>query len=178
MQIKPTSLKEIASLINSKFIGNENHIITGFNEIHRVVAGDIVFVDHPKYYDKALNSAASTIIINKQVNCPEGKALIIHPEPFTAFNFLTKHRGILHSMTFCLILTVILASFNQKLALPFFLGYSLHLVADSFTIAGIKPFWPSTKVIKGFVRTGGLTERILLCSLITADVILFIASIT
>lgn len=94
------------------------------------------------------------------------------------FNFLTKHRGILHSMTFCIILTVIFASFNQKLALPFFLGYSLHLVADSFTVIGIKPFWPSTKVIKGFIRTGGLIERILLCSLIIADVILFIAIIT
>jgi len=91
MQIKSTSLKEIAALINSKFIGAENHIITGFNEIHRVVAGDVVFVDHPKYYDKALNSAASTIIINKEVDCPLGKALIIHPEPFTAFNTLTKH---------------------------------------------------------------------------------------
>lgn len=92
-------------------------------------------------------------------------------------NFLTKHRGILHSMTFCIILTVIFVSFNPKLALPFFLGYSLHLVADSFTITGIKPFWPSNKVIKGFIRTGGLTERILLFSLITADVILFIAII-
>lgn len=91
MQIKPTSLKEIASLINSKFIGDENHVITGFNEIHRVENGDVVFVDHPKYYDKALTSAASTIIINKEVDCPKGKALIIHSEPFTAFNILTKH---------------------------------------------------------------------------------------
>ena len=91
MQIKPTSLKEIASIINSKFIGNEHHLITGLNEIHRVKIGDIVFVDHPKYYEKALNSAASTIIINKEVDCPLGKALIIHPEPFTAFNTLTKH---------------------------------------------------------------------------------------
>ena len=91
MQIKSTSLKEIAALINSKFIGDENHIITGFNEIHRVVSGDVVFVDHPKYYDKALACAASTIIINKEVDCPKGKALLIHPEPFTAFNTLTKY---------------------------------------------------------------------------------------
>jgi UDP-3-O-[3-hydroxymyristoyl] glucosamine N-acyltransferase len=91
MQIRSTSLKEIAALINSKYIGDDNHAITGFNEIHRVASGDIVFVDHPKYYEKALNSAASTIIINKEVDCPPGKALIIHDEPFTAFNFLTKH---------------------------------------------------------------------------------------
>jgi UDP-3-O-[3-hydroxymyristoyl] glucosamine N-acyltransferase len=29
----------------------------GMNEIHVVEKGDIVFVDHPKYYTKALNSA-------------------------------------------------------------------------------------------------------------------------
>lgn len=91
MKINPTTLKEIASIIRAKFIGNENHIITGFNEIHRVEKGDVVFVDHPKYYDKALNCAATTIIINKEVDCPEGKALIICDEPFTAFNTLTRH---------------------------------------------------------------------------------------
>ena len=91
MQIKPTTLKDIAALINAEYIGNENHIITGFNEIHRVNAGDVVFVDHPKYYNKALQSLATTILINKKVDCPEGKALIIHDEPFTAFNILTQH---------------------------------------------------------------------------------------
>jgi UDP-3-O-[3-hydroxymyristoyl] glucosamine N-acyltransferase len=91
MQINPITLKEISAILGSKFIGDPSHIITGLNEIHRVAKGDIVFVDHPKYYDKALNSAASTIIINKEVECPEGKALIIHAEPFTAFNILTKH---------------------------------------------------------------------------------------
>lgn len=91
MQITPTPLKEIAAFINAPFVGNEHHLVTGFNEIHRVGPGDAVFVDHPKYYDKALNSAATTIIINKEVECPAGKALIIHPEPFTAFNQLTAH---------------------------------------------------------------------------------------
>jgi len=91
MQISPTTLNVIASIISAEYIGSENHIITGFNEIHRVEAGDVVFVDHPKYYDKALQSAATTIIINKKVDCPAGKALIIHQEPFTAFNQLTQH---------------------------------------------------------------------------------------
>lgn len=91
MQIKPTTLKELADIIKAEFIGDANHIITGFNEIHRVTAGDVVFVDHPKYYTKALQSAATTIIINKRVECPEGKALLIVDEPFTAFNILTEH---------------------------------------------------------------------------------------
>jgi len=91
MQITPTSLKQIAALIDSKFVGDPNHLILGFNEIHRVQKGDCVFVDHPKYFFNALNSAASTVIINSEVECPPGKALIFHPEPFTAFNTLTKH---------------------------------------------------------------------------------------
>ena len=61
------------------------------NEIHVVTAGDIVFVDHPKYYDKALRSAATIILINKNVDCPEGKALLISDDPFRDFNYLTKH---------------------------------------------------------------------------------------
>jgi UDP-3-O-[3-hydroxymyristoyl] glucosamine N-acyltransferase len=91
MRITPTPLKDIAAIVNASYIGSDQHLITGFNEIHRVEKGDVVFVDHPKYYDKALHCAASTIIINQKVDCPEGKALIIHNEPFTAFNQLTLH---------------------------------------------------------------------------------------
>jgi UDP-3-O-[3-hydroxymyristoyl] glucosamine N-acyltransferase len=85
------TLKEIAAVINSEYIGDENFPISGMNEIHVVETGDIVFVDHPKYYDKALNSAATTILINKIVVCPEGKSLLISDDPFRDFNILSKH---------------------------------------------------------------------------------------
>ncbi len=91
MKIPSTPLKDIAALIGAEFVGTPVHPVTGFNEIHRVKQGDCVFVDHPKYYDKALKSAASTVIINKKVDCPEGMALILHEQPFTAFNTLTRH---------------------------------------------------------------------------------------
>ena len=78
-------LKEVASIIDAKFIGDENFPVHGINEIHRVEAGDIVFVDHPKYYDKALQSAATIVLINKEVECPDGKALIISDDPFRDF---------------------------------------------------------------------------------------------
>lgn len=84
-------LKEIASLADCKYIGSDDHPINGINEIHVVEHGDIVFVDHPKYYDKALNSAATTIIIDKEVEAPPGKALLIHAKPFDIFNKLNKH---------------------------------------------------------------------------------------
>jgi UDP-3-O-[3-hydroxymyristoyl] glucosamine N-acyltransferase len=88
---KPQTLQEIALLLNVEYIGNANFEILGINEIHVVEKGDLVFVDHPKYYDKALNSAATTILINKKVDCPEGKALLISQDPFSDFNKITKH---------------------------------------------------------------------------------------
>ena len=88
---KVHSLEEIANLLNCEFIGDKSFPVLGMNEIHVVESGDIVFVDHPKYYDKALQSAATIVLINKKVDCPEGKALLISDDPFRDFNTLTKH---------------------------------------------------------------------------------------
>ena len=85
------TLKQIATIISAKFVGDEDFPVLGMNEIHVVTEGDIVFVDHPKYYDKALNSAATIILINKEVPCPEGKALLISDDPFRDFNKLTEY---------------------------------------------------------------------------------------
>jgi UDP-3-O-[3-hydroxymyristoyl] glucosamine N-acyltransferase len=88
---KPQTLHQIAKLLNVDYIGDANFQVLGINEIHVVEQGDIVFVDHPKYYDKALNSAATIILINKKVDCPEGKALLISDDPFRDFNKITNH---------------------------------------------------------------------------------------
>ncbi len=88
---KPYSLKQIAHLIDCKFVGSDDFEILGINEIHVVESGDIVFVDHPKYYDKALESAATIVLINKEVECPKGKALLISDDPFRDFNRITDH---------------------------------------------------------------------------------------
>ena len=88
---KQYTLLEIASLLGIRYVGEVNHQITGLNEIHFVESGDIVFVDHPKYYSKALNSSATTILINREVECPKGKALLISNEPFSDFNRLITH---------------------------------------------------------------------------------------
>lgn len=88
---QPQTLKQIASLLGIEFVGADDFQVLGMNEIHVVEPGDIVFVDHPKYYDKALNSKATIILINKKVDCPEGKALLLSDEPFNDFNKLTRH---------------------------------------------------------------------------------------
>lgn len=88
---KVNSLKEIAKIINCEYVGDADFPVHGINEIHVVEPGDVVFVDHPKYYDKALQSAATIILINKKVECPEGKALLLSDDPFRDFNILTRH---------------------------------------------------------------------------------------
>jgi len=86
---QPYTLEQIATIINAKYVGASDFLVLGMNEIHVVQAGDIVFVDHPKYYEKALHSKATIVLINKEVECPEGKALLISDDPFRDFNKLT-----------------------------------------------------------------------------------------
>lgn len=87
----PVAISWIASLINAELIGDVNGQATGINEIHKVETGDLVFVDHPKYYDKCINSAATFIIINKKTDCPEGKALLVVTQPFEAYCTIVNH---------------------------------------------------------------------------------------
>ena len=87
----PVSIKWIASLIDATIIGNDTLTATGINELHKVEKGDLVFVDHPKYYTTCINSAASFIIINKITDCPEGKALLIVENPFEAYCKIVNH---------------------------------------------------------------------------------------
>ena len=88
---KPVPLTSIAALIKAELIGNTTASATGINEIHKVEKGDLVFVDHPKYYDKCINSDASFIIINKKTGFPEGKALLVTEEPFEAYQAIVSH---------------------------------------------------------------------------------------
>lgn len=83
------TLKQIATIIRAEYVGADDFPVLGMNEIHVVREGEIVFVDHPKYYDKALNCNATVVLINKKVECPPGKALLISDDPFRDFNKLT-----------------------------------------------------------------------------------------
>ena len=88
--VEPLTATELARLIGAEAKGNADRLVTGLNEINRVTEGDLVYVDHPKWYDKALNSAATTILIDKAVEPPAGKAIIISPDPCRDYNALVK----------------------------------------------------------------------------------------
>lgn len=89
---EPLSIEWLANFLQAKPLGNISLMAKGINEIHKVEAGDICFVDHPKYYDKCLNSNADVIIINTaNVTIPPGKAILVLAEPFEAYLKIVQH---------------------------------------------------------------------------------------
>ncbi|MEK6855611.1 MAG: metal-dependent hydrolase [Nanoarchaeota archaeon] len=90
------------------------------------------------------------------------------------FQWATKHRGVLHSFSFCAIVSIVFAFIIPVLAFPFFVGYGIHLVADMFTSEGIRPFWPLKEEIEGKVLTGGRVEKGIFYGVILADILLLV----
>jgi UDP-3-O-[3-hydroxymyristoyl] glucosamine N-acyltransferase len=87
---EPVPLNEIARLIGAEIIGNGG-VAAGINEIHKVEEGDLVFVDHPKYYRKCIESAATFIIINQKTEFPPHKSLLLVDDPFEAYQKIVSH---------------------------------------------------------------------------------------
>ena len=85
--------------------------------------------------------------------------------------FFVRHRGILHSFTFCILASLAFAYFIPGISLAFFLGYGFHLFLDSFTSEGIMPFWPWRKVSKWHFRTGGRVETSLFVIFLVLDLL-------
>lgn len=88
--------------------------------------------------------------------------------------FFVRHRGVFHSLSFCVVVSLIFAAFIPIIALPFFLGYALHLFVDSFTIEGIKPFWPLKKTSSWKIKTESYTETSLLVVFLIIDLVVFV----
>jgi len=90
---KKLTVNQIVEIIKSEVTikGNLDNLISGINEFHSVEFGDISFVDHPKYYDKVLNSNAIAIIIDKDVEVPEGKTLFICSDPLQGYLDIVHH---------------------------------------------------------------------------------------
>jgi UDP-3-O-[3-hydroxymyristoyl] glucosamine N-acyltransferase len=90
---KPLSLDDILQIIEKDVIvkGNTKIQATGINEIHSVEPGDISFVDIPKYYDKLLQSSATVVLIDKETDVPDDKAIIITKDPLENFLKIVRH---------------------------------------------------------------------------------------
>ncbi|MFA5240710.1 MAG: metal-dependent hydrolase [Phycisphaerae bacterium] len=77
---------------------------------------------------------------------------------FRPLQFFVEHRGLIHSFTFLILLTLAFVFVYPVVALPLFLGFGIHLIFDSFTIDGIRPFYPYSRTISGKMKTGGKVE--------------------
>ncbi|MFN3529154.1 MAG: UDP-3-O-(3-hydroxymyristoyl)glucosamine N-acyltransferase [Bacteroidia bacterium] len=86
----PISLAQAADFLQCRMLGNPDLPITGLNEIHKVRTGDLTFVDFHKYYDRALKSPASVVLINAEIDFPEAKGILISDDPFRDYNRLVN----------------------------------------------------------------------------------------
>lgn len=88
---QPTTVGAIAQMFSAQIVGDADTEIRHLNEIHKVRRGSLIFVDNEKYYSQAIYSSASAILIDKAVDCPPNKALIIVDKPFQVYNQLARH---------------------------------------------------------------------------------------
>jgi len=93
---------------------------------------------------------------------------------FRFLQFFVKHRGIIHSFTFCIAVSVLLAFFFPVISFGFFLGYSVHLFVDSFTKEGIIPFWPYPEKSSWRLRTGSILESSIFLIFLLLDMLIVI----
>ena len=110
----------------------------------------------------------ATVIPDIDINNSSwGRHLIFRP-----IQFFIRHRGLIHSFTLAIILSAVIAIFWPIASLGIFIGYSVHLLTDSFTKDGIQPFWPLKTKSAGFIASGGRIEESIFIFLILIDIIL------
>lgn len=90
---QPITVDELVRIIGHPMerMGCYDGPVTGLNEFHSVEEGDVTFVDCDKYYNRVLESPATVIILNKQMDCPYGKELLFSEDPLTDYLAIVKH---------------------------------------------------------------------------------------
>jgi len=83
--------------------------------------------------------------------------------------WVTRHRGVLHSLALALLLSLIVGGFDLWAGFGFFVGYVSHLFLDCFTLSGVKLFWPFSFRIRGFVRSGSWVEDVFFVLFLLVD---------
>jgi inner membrane protein len=74
--------------------------------------------------------------------------------------FVSKHRGLFHSLLFFLLISGIIGfGWNMSYALGLLVGYAAHMIGDGVTPMGVQLFYPfSSFKIRGPIRVGGILE--------------------
>ena len=93
---------------------------------------------------------------------------------FRPLQFLTRHRGVLHSLVAGVLLSLILGSVSLWAGFGFFVGYVSHLFLDCFTKSGVALFWPFKYRVRGFVKSGGIVEQVVFVIILILIVLYFV----
>lgn len=89
----------------------------------------------------------------------------------------TTHRGIIHSIYPIILISAILYPYSSFYTIAFIIGYLSHLILDALTIQGINFLHPFAQFhVKGFIKTGSISELILFISLITITLFLALST--
>lgn len=94
-----------------------------------------------------------------------GKVWIFRP-----LQWLTKHRGVIHSLPAALLISLVIAGFNNWAGFGFFVGYVSHLLMDCLTKSGVRLFWPLKFKIKGFINSGKTFEDVIFVLLLLGNI--------
>lgn len=86
----PLQAADVARLIGARLVGDPSTLLTGINEFHKVEPGDITFADNEKYFARSVLTAASAIILPREIEAPPGKVLLICEKPFDAYDSIVR----------------------------------------------------------------------------------------
>ena len=89
---------------------------------------------------------------------------------FRPLQWMTKHRGVLHSLFAGLVLSLVIGIISLWGGFGFFVGYVSHLFLDCLTKSGVRLFWTFSWRVKGFVRSGGIVEDIVFVLLLLGNI--------
>ena len=141
------------------------------NRTHLVIALFFVLLFFPLVENKitfSLIALFSSMVPDIDVSTSKlGKRRIFRP-----LQFFIKHRGFFHSLLFMVLILSFFLVFYPAGAFAFFVGYSSHLIADSFTPEGVRFFYPSKKAISGNIKSGGKLEKLVFILFVFLDVFL------
>jgi inner membrane protein len=88
------------------------------------------------------------------------------------FQWLVSHRGMVHSLLFGLIISLLIAGLNNWAGFGFFIGYLSHLFLDFLTRSGVAFLWPlSSKKFGLWIKSGGILEMVIFVLFLLGDII-------
>lgn len=122
--------------------------------------------------------ATSILIINTSIQPLAVIGILGSTFPDIDYKIGLEHRTITHSILMLILSSLLVVFFNKDIALVWFVNYSLHLIADSFTKMGVPFLYPFCKKRFGFklIRTGSSIDYFItiLCLYIFSEIIIAI----